>query len=231
MSKRAVGIRRVTRNSGILGSLLLMSSVGEAQRTTLYDPQPPADAAYVRVIAAASSGFFDVLVRGVVRASRVSSSAPSPYLILSPGQQEIVIRDGTHLSRINLVAVESRAFTVVRALPRASPVVVEEQVNGNRLKAMVYVYNLSTSNTVDLWTADGNLRIVDDLPPHGNQALAVNPILLEFIVTPSGSRTPSVPGRIDMASGSAYTIVVGDGPGGRPRVTVTSNALERYRSQ
>ena len=58
------------------------------QAGTLYDPEPPADSAYVRFIVL-GSGAVDVLVDGKPRVTKLAAGTPSDYLVQSVPYDEI----------------------------------------------------------------------------------------------------------------------------------------------
>ena len=49
---------------------------------TLYDPEPPADSAYVRVVTANHEERFDVHVDGKVRVKNLKAGSASEYMVL-----------------------------------------------------------------------------------------------------------------------------------------------------
>src|SRR5216117_1311475 len=72
-----------------LSALAFATPVLGQQRGLLYDPQPPANSAYVRVINATPDGPVDVSVDGRVRIQGLASGAASDYLVLRAGKRNL----------------------------------------------------------------------------------------------------------------------------------------------
>src|SRR5262249_3550661 len=139
-------------------SLAALSIPSEAQVAgLLYDPEPPASSAYVRVINAAGDAPIDVSVDGRRRIAHLGSGEASDYLVLPAGKRNLAVGTAGKSEAANtaLDVVAGRAMTVaVRA--GAAPWIFDDKANTNKLKAMLAVYNLDTSpSTVDVLTADG----------------------------------------------------------------------------
>jgi alginate O-acetyltransferase complex protein AlgF len=212
------------------GSVLAPLSWG--QQTTLYDPQPPANSAYVRVLAGGTQDI-DIQLGNKPKAQKVNAGTPSPYLIVPAGKHEITVKAGPHTVVVPLNVEASRSLTVV--LPQVSketkPIVIEDKVNGNRLKAMVSAYHLGTGSAVDVWTADGTTQVFANVAPGAMAALAVNPIALDYMVSAAGQKTPLAQGKLSMSPGGAYAMVVMTDKNGKWTVQTHANSVERYAAQ
>ena len=57
----------------------------------LYDPEPPVDSAYVRIVLASPTGVVDVLVDGRVRIQKLATGQASEYLVLAAGKHTIAL--------------------------------------------------------------------------------------------------------------------------------------------
>ena len=77
-----------------LAVVLLLSRaepVGAQATGLLYDPEPPANSAYARVIQAAGLGLVDVLVDGKPRVRRLAEGSASDYLVLAAGIHKVAL--------------------------------------------------------------------------------------------------------------------------------------------
>lgn len=218
-------VRRRAAAAAVLAAGIAMpaSRPLAAQQRPLYDPQPPANAAYVRVLAAA--GPVDVQVGTRTRARAVPAATPSPYLVLAPGAHTLNVRAGARRIDVPVTSVATRSFTVVVPATGAA-VVTEDRVNGNRLKAALYAYHLGTGGAVDIWSADFRTPVFRALAPGGHAALIVNPVALDVVVTAAGSRTVVATGRFELTAGGAASLVV-TGDEARRTLGVHGNTIER----
>jgi len=203
-----------------------------AQQTTLYDPQPPANSAYVRVIVGSGSSDVDVWVNNRPRLTKIPLSTPSAYMVLPAGEHELSLRAGGQEVRVKVKAESSRSLTVLAtSLDKGSkPNVIEDKINSNRLKAIISAYNLSPKQTVDVWTADGQTQVFNAVSPGASASLVVNPIALAYKVTAPGDKAGTlVTGQLTMTPGGAYTVLVTTDKSGALQTLAHTNVIERYQ--
>lgn len=206
---------------------MALSGPALAQQARLYDPMPPANSAYVRVLAATGSDY-SVWAEQKERASKVPSGTPSPYMVMPPGSQQVEVRSGGQSITVALNIQASRSFTVlVPEMKADKAVVVSDKSNSNRLKATLMAYNLSTA-PADLSTADGQTSIFKNLAPTAGNGLVVNPVTLDYKATGSDGAVLGN-GRIDLTPGSAYTVVLMGAQNGGPKAASHTNSVERYQ--
>lgn len=218
--------RQLLGLSAFAGGLLL-SAHAHAQQPRLYDPMPPANSAYVRVIALSGSEY-SVWAEQKERASKIASGTPSPYMVLPPGNQQIEVRSGGQTIAVAVTTQASRSFTVLLPEMKADKaMVVSDRNNSNRLKATLMAYNLGTQ-PADVSTADGQTSIFKGLAPGAGMGLVVNPVTLDFKATGADGSAAGT-GRIDIAPGAAYTVVLTGAPAGGAKAAVFANAVERYQ--
>jgi alginate O-acetyltransferase complex protein AlgF len=203
-----------------------------AQQTTLYDPQPPANSAYVRVLAGGGQEI-DILLDQKPKATKVSAGSPSTYMIVPAGKHEMTVKAGAQTLTIPLQVEASRSMTILLAQVNkdAKPTIIEDKINGNRLKAMISAYNLGTSQAVDVWTADGSTQVFNNLSTNGTAALPVNPVALDYMVTASGQKTALAQSKFTMSPGGAYSIVISSDKNGKVSTQAFTNSTERYSAQ
>ena len=123
------------------------TGVAGAQSTgRLYDPMPPDDSAYLRIVQAGSGKPVDVLVDGKLRVRQLAARSPSAYLVVPAGKHVIQLQSGsTRGPKIDLTANGKAAYTVAFPSTAASAAgtVFLDRTSTNRLKAMLAVYHLA----------------------------------------------------------------------------------------
>src|ERR1017187_1415592 len=159
-----ISLQRILRLA--VAAILLTQAVtaGAQSAGLLYDPEPPANSAYVRVIHVSHEGAVDVTVDGKARVHNLAGGEASDYFVLSAGKHTLVLQSAGKAGRASAdIDVDSGhavtvAFTTLRA--EAKPLVYEDKANSNKLKAVLAVYQLDAkSGPLDILTADGNTRV------------------------------------------------------------------------
>ncbi len=215
------------------GLLATVSGLAFAQTAALYDPQPPADSAYVRVLVGNATGNIDVAVDGKPRVTNLPVGEPSDYLVLSAGKHKLTVQTkGKPVSAdISLDVVAGRATTVAWAelQNEAKPVLFEDKANGNKLKAVLAVYNLHAKlGAIDILSADGSTRVFSKVAANASASMAVNPLTIDLMATKPDDKTALGTVAMAMGQGASYSIVVTAGDAGKPVVKSFTNKVERY---
>jgi len=216
--------------------LIFGSTSGAMAQPTglLYDPEPPADSAYVRVLMAADLGKSMVLVDGKARGFALGINQVSDYMVLPAGPHQIeLIADGkkTNTLKTRLEVVRGRAMTVafVSSQPTVAPILFEDKTGSNKLKAMLSVYQLAIKGPmVDVFTGDGSTKVFSALGYGTSGGLQVNPIGVELIAAKSGEKTPISKASVSMTQGAAYSVFFLPAKDGRITSVVVQNKIERY---
>lgn len=197
----------------------------------LYDPQPPADSAYVRVLAVSGQGPLDVLVDGKARVRKLAAGAASDYMVLRAGRHVIVLQPqarGLPALSSTVEVAAGRALTLAFGAA-AAPVVFEDRANANKLKALLSVYHLGAgTDKLDIVTADGATRVFTDLAPGTSAAIPVNPIEIGLVAARAGSTAPLASARLAMSRGGTYSVLLLPGPKGTLIARTMQNNIERY---
>lgn len=217
-------------------ALLLAASAtpfAMAQTAALYDPQPPADSAYVRVLVGSAAGAIEVAVNGKPRVANLAAGEPSDYLVLGAGKHKLTVnaKGKPTTVDINLDVIAGRATTV--AWPELSsdtkPVLFEDKANGNKLKAVLAVYNLNSKlGAIDVLSADGSTRVFSKVASGATASIAVNPLTIDLIATKPDDKAALGTVAMAMSQGASYSIVVTAGEGGKTTVKSFTNKVERY---
>ena len=215
-----------------LSALSLSASLAQTQGV-LYDPQPPADSAYLRVIVVAAAKPFEVQLDGKTRVQSLAAATPSDYMVVKAGKHQLALRGGTpdSTTEVPLDIVAGRTLTVaLDALrPDSKPVLFQDRTNANKLKALLTVYHLASAlGPVDMLTADGATRVFSGVAPGTSASLPVNPVTVELQAHKAGDVTPLARAGLTMTNGTTYSLWLLPGEGGKSVLKPGVNALERY---
>lgn len=222
-------------NLGFAGLLLCLGLVARAQPTgLLYDPEPPVDSAYVRVILASRGGAVDVIVDGRPRIRKLESGEASEYMVLTAGKHLIAIhpagKPAPYLST-TLDVIHGRAMTVAFTALRAdaAPVLFEDKANSNKLKALLAVYHLDAkAGSLDVLTADGNTKVFSGVAYGTSTSIQVNPISIELIAAKAGDKVAQARTSLVMTQGGTYSVLLLPGGDEKLMARAVQNKIERY---
>jgi alginate O-acetyltransferase complex protein AlgF len=216
--------------TGALSVLVFTHTMAQSSGR-LYDPEPPADSAYVRAIVAAKSAPMDVVVDGKVRVRALKGQEISDYLVLPEGTHTVALHATGKLQPLVSKTMEivkgksnTLAFSAFKA--DASTMVFEDRGNSNKLKATLAAYHVAPLlGEVDITTADSGGRVFGALLPGGFAALQVNPIGVNLSLK-SIKGLASV--KLEMSQGGTYSLVIFEDGNGRPLMKVFQSRVERY---
>lgn len=221
-----------------LTAMLLLAALCETslaeQRGLLYDPEPPLDSAYVRVVVASREGPLDVFVDGRQRIQKLGAGEASEFMVLSAGTHTVALHPAgktTALLSTKLEFGKGRAITVAFPTLKAntSPFLIEDKTNSNKLKALLTVYNLDAKNgTVDILTADGSTKVLSGIAYGSSASIPVNPIEVELMATKAGEKTSLARSSLKMTQGATYSIFLIRSENEKVTAKVGVNKVERY---
>mgnify|MGYP000843994470 CR=1 FL=1 len=205
-------------------SLLAQNSTG------LYDPQPPANAAYFRILLPLRlSGHWHLEVDGKPRVSNLISGEASPYLVVGAGSHQIVLKDsaGKQIMLSEFNALPGRASTWVLLTTDKKPLVFDDKTSSNKLKALLNVYHLGQDVPIDVLTSDGQTKVFQQLVPGSMSSLAVNPLKVELMAN-AGGKPVSGSVALDLLQGTSYSLFLMPDGQGKLHLTGAVNRVERY---
>lgn len=209
-------------------------SAGAQSTGLLYDPEPPTDSAYVRVILASREGAVDVLVDGRSRIHKLGVGEASDYMVLAAGKHTFALHPAgkpTAYLSMTLDVVRGRAMTLAFMALRAdaAPVVFEDKANSNKLKALLAVYHLDAKRgPLDVLTADGSTKVFSGVASGTSTAIQVNPISIELIAAKAGNKVPQARTSLAMTQGGTYSVLLLSDEDGKLDARTTQNKIERY---
>jgi alginate O-acetyltransferase complex protein AlgF len=219
----------------IVGSTLLASSFsGIAQPAgMLYDPEPPADSAYVRVVHT-GPGAVDVSVDGRVRTKKLSAGEPSEYLVLSAGKHAVALHpagksEPTTMATVDVVSGRAKTVAFTGLKSDVAPVLFEDKANSNKLKSLLTAYHLDPKvGPLDVFTADGVTKVFTGLVYGGSASIQVNPISIDLIAVKSGDKVAQTKISLTMSQGGTYSFFMLPGPNGKLVSRAAQNKNERF---
>lgn len=173
-----------------------------ADDAALYGPAAPPGSSFIRLFNAAPQRLDDSRV-GSKGWNKLDQNHASDFVFLPAGTHELVV-GGQSLS------VEMRADTYYTAIFSGAGLIVHElQPPEDRLKALVVLYNASSTNDLALKTEDGSA----DIAGADSGAFAkreVNPVRVPVALFESGKKLASS-GTLSLARGRAFSLFVTDG--------------------
>jgi alginate O-acetyltransferase complex protein AlgF len=229
------------RRSTLAGLMMLtvtaFSNLSAQPAGQLYDPEPPADSAYVRVLVVNAESPVDIVVDGKPRSTKQNAGDVSDYMVLPAGKHTIAVhpaaKSNSSVSYV-LDVVKGRALTLVFNSTRstAAPTIFEDKANTNKLKSMVAAYHLDNKvGALDLMTADGSTKVFSNLAFGASNSIQVNPISVELIAAKAGENTSlTVPMKtqLSMAQGATYSVFLMPNANGKLVARTIQNKTERY---
>ena len=200
----------------------------------LYDPEPPADSAYVRVLLASREGMVDVMVDGRPRIQKLMSGEASQYMVITAGQHNIAVYPtGKSTAYFNAAfeVIKGRAVTLAFTTLGAgvAPVRFEDKANSNRLKALLVVYNLDVKvGALDVLASNGSVKVFSNVGYGTSVSVPVNPISIDLIAVRVGDNAPLTQVSLAMTQGATYSIFLLPGANGKSIARTLQSNTERY---
>lgn len=210
---------------------LLVAGAANAQQTgLLYDPEPPANSAYVRVIVAADGPAMALSVDGKPRGSALAAGDAGEYLVLPAGTHTLKLSAGGQVLETTLEAPAGKALTLAYTSRAngAQPLRFEDKANTNKLKAVLTAYHLAPgSGPLDV-TAGERAQVVFPTVAEGTSvSRPVNPLNIGFGIARSGTALADPGAPLAMEYGGTYSLFILPGHDG-PVLKTVLNRVERY---
>lgn len=221
----------IARRRFLTLAALLLSGMANAQQTgLLYDPEPPANSAYVRVIVAADGPAMTLSVDGKPRGAALAAGDVGEYLVLSAGTHALKLSAGGQVLETTLDAPAGKALTLAytsRAVG-TQPLRFEDKANTNKLKAVLTAYHLAPgSGPLDV-TAGERAQVVFPAVAEGaSVSRPVNPLNIGFGLARSGTAVAAPGAPLAMEYGGTYSLFILPGEDA-PVLKAVLNRVERY---
>lgn len=212
--------------------MLLAQAAGAHSAEQLYDPEPPADSAYLRVIHIVPDVAVEVRVDGNPRIRNLDNGKVSEYLVLPNGKHRIALLTAGKTRVAADIETDSGhlitlAFSSLRA--DSSPLIFADRANSNKLKAVLAVYNLNAgSGRLDILTAKNQTPVFSNIAAGSTSQQLVRAIPIELIATQTGDKTELARTELVMSPGSAFSIFLLPGRDGKLTAQSVQSSIERY---
>lgn len=140
----------------------------------LYDPKPPADAAFVRFVNGTTA---DVVLSGSsIAAQDIIAHGNSDFFVVKQGEQNFTIGDTTET-----VTIESGKYYTIAATDNGIAT-IDDAILDNPAKSILYFYNLSSKEAVTLFAPKHKTAIFDAVAKGTGTSRDVNPLTLNLVV-------------------------------------------------
>lgn len=205
--------------SALAVTMLAWSGAMAADDEALYDPAPPPDSAFVRVIDARGEGNFQATIGDA--SVTVPETGVSAYVVVPAGTQDIALSSDAGQLSFDSGKYYTVAFFVGGA---ATPVLLEDAILTNPAKSGVYVYNFSDVPGVTLFAPEPNVAVVEGVAPGASAFRAVNAVTVDLEIT-AGEETLASFAQHALKRRSATSFVVFGGDS--PRAVAVLNETSR----
>ncbi|MFO1242234.1 MAG: alginate O-acetyltransferase AlgF [Rickettsiales bacterium] len=197
--------------------------VSAADDTALYDPTPPADSAFVRIINTTATAV-DATIGS---ASYTSVAAPgiSPYRVIPQGEQEA--KAGDVSKKVSIEAGKYYSVAITEKDGKKELVTLEDAVIKNPAKAMIYFYNFSDSATASLNAVKQKADIVSGVKAGESASREVNALTIDVAVNDAeGKEVKAFPGvELKRRTGVNF-LLTGSGSNRQATMTVSDIAAK-----
>ncbi len=200
----------------------------------LYDPEPPVDSGYLRVVIATPVPAQDIWIDGQARIQKLPGQALSEYMVLLEGKHTLSFQSaGASSPKLTfpLDITRGKSITLAFSSLRADtvPVALEDKGNTNKLKVMLTAYHLAPKvGALDVMTADGSAKVFSNLAYAQSASLQVNPITVNLIASPVGGTVALAKFPLEMVQGGTYSVLFTADAKGKLSTQTVLNKAERF---
>ena len=210
---------------------LLLCGVASAQQTgLLYDPEPPANSAYVRLLVAAEGAPMSLTVNGMARGSALAAGVPGDYLVLPAGSHKLRLTAGRQVLETTLEAPAGKAITLAYTsrAPGSQPLRFEDKANTNKLKAVLTAYHLAPgAGPLDITAGEKAQVVFPAIAEGASVSRPVNPLNIGFGLAANGAPLATPSASLTMEYGGTYSLFILPGKD-KPTLKAVLNRVERY---
>ena len=199
----------------VLLAVAFNSASAQQEEDDLYEPAPPPNAAFVRVLHAHPT--LDVVTArvGEVEYGSLRYTEASPYRVVLQGERQVTV--GSVLGNLEVVA---GSFYTVAVIPDGDSrhlLIIGDTPNTNRARALVTLYNFTEIPAVDLKTSDAAITVLQKVEPYGSSSMIVNPITVTLAAFADGTVIGEAH-EVRLERGAAYSVIL-TGTSEAPQVT------------
>lgn len=212
-----------------VASLVMMAGVVQANDQQLYDPAPPADAAFVRVVNGTANAV-DVTV-GSAAYAKVAKGAAATYQIVKEGEYKpsvVVAGKTSEEAGLKVAAGKYYTLAVVSDAADADGVALKEMEDAqmsNPAKAYVYFYNLSDKANAAVRAPKFNKDVVALTATPASASRDLGQATVDLAVTADGKDVKVFSG-VALQRRAGVTFVL-SGAGDALEATMSTNEVKR----
>lgn len=207
----------------VLLALVAFGTPALGQDKELYDPDPPADSAFVRLINA--TGDKEALSSTVGSVTFKSDASPSmtPYYVLKNGDYSLKLGEASFPVKVEAGKYYTIALT--RAGGKPSMTLLPDVTISNAAKSVVYFYNLSDIAGASLFATEHKADIVAATEPGKGGAREVNPLTLDLAIKAGDKEIKAFP-KVELKRRTGVTFILA-GTAEKPVTLMQENAVQR----
>jgi alginate O-acetyltransferase complex protein AlgF len=168
--------------------LWFIPSLAGAGDEGLYEPTPPADSAFVRVIQANSTAKTVTPELGGKSFGKLTYPALSAYQIIPAGEHSFKAGEVTAK-----LAVEAGRYYSIALTSSAAPALLEDALIANPAKARLYFYNLSDAKETTLFAPKQKAAIFSKQAAGSNTSREINALTLPLQLLVADKLVASLP--------------------------------------
>lgn len=204
----------------VIGSFLLMASAASAMDEGLYEPAPPANSAFVRVIHANPKASSIAATLGGKGFGKLTYPAISKYVAITAGDQTF---EATRISE--KIMVEAGQYYTLAVVKDNAVKVIDDAVIGNPAKARLYFYNLSDVVDATLFAPKQKAAIISKQEANSGTSREINALTLPLQILAEGKLVKQFDGvQLKRRMGTTAALF---GSKGAYKALVSENAVAR----
>jgi alginate O-acetyltransferase complex protein AlgF len=180
---------------------LCAGAPASGETRSVYGPEVPGDAAFVRLVNAIPGKVPLEIELGATRYKPLGWATASPYRPVTPDiyQLEASGHEG------EIIAKSGRYYTIVCAPAGIS--IYEDPAHTDPARAQLFLYNLSPLAKIDLRTADGKTGVISGVGPRSSGLAVVNAVRVPLAVFSNGTSIAGL-GDLGLTRGSSFSVFV-----------------------
>ena len=170
-------------SSSIIVIFFILSPISfAAGNDELYDPEPPLNSSFLRLIQVGSNDTYEVLIDGVKKSQVLKAGSISDYYVVTSGSHRIQLKNQSNPNKdikTSLTILPGYFFTYafINYSKNSKEVLFKDLPNLNQLKSQLTSYNLTKSiDKFDLETTEGKISIFKGISQGSSKSITVNPI-------------------------------------------------------
>jgi len=180
---------------------LCTTALATGETRSVYGPQAPGDAAFVRLVDAIPGKTHLEIEIGATRYGALGWTEVSPYRPVTPDIYQLEAAG----NEAEIIAGSGRYYTVV-CMPTGITV-YEDPAHTDPARAQLFLYNLSPLPQIDLRTADGKSRVISGVGPRSAGLAVVNAVRVALAVFSEGTSIAGL-GDLGLERGSSFSVFV-----------------------